>query len=318
MARAQAMDVQGAIPKPFTARELIAYLGEIIGRVEGPVITPPEGEVADEFVPPLLHRVDDRAHSRRAALEPLPQEALSVQRACDHDVAVAVQPALDQVEGAVQRSLAREEAVVDHFIGHAALKVEHHWHAKQIRQQSTDQRALVDVAVDEIWPESHCRRRRPQEQHHVQDRLAARRTDLGPADERQSECADGGDASDVPPAGVGGDEHLAAGGPEGPALLQDSHVAAAVREVVRRRDHQDAVRPPAAHAMVVAWPAEARGVSVGGGQWRLRSQVERTGARKRRRNAISSRKALMITFGFAPVAWPASRGRCVTGTSTTR
>ncbi|GAB4422482.1 MAG: hypothetical protein Kow00106_19640 [Anaerolineae bacterium] len=54
MARAQAMDVQGAIPKPFTARELIAYLGEIIGRVEGPVITPPEGEVEDEFSPPVM------------------------------------------------------------------------------------------------------------------------------------------------------------------------------------------------------------------------------------------------------------------------
>jgi CheY-like chemotaxis protein/REP element-mobilizing transposase RayT len=54
MARAQAMDVQGAIPKPFTARELIAYLGEVIGRVEGPVITPPEGEIADEFAPPAM------------------------------------------------------------------------------------------------------------------------------------------------------------------------------------------------------------------------------------------------------------------------
>lgn len=54
MARAGAMDVQGAIPKPFTARELIAYLGEVIGRVEGPVITPPEGEVADEFSPPAV------------------------------------------------------------------------------------------------------------------------------------------------------------------------------------------------------------------------------------------------------------------------
>ena len=57
MARAHAMDVQGAIPKPFTARELIAYLGEVIGRVEGPVITPPEGEVEDEFVPPAMPAV---------------------------------------------------------------------------------------------------------------------------------------------------------------------------------------------------------------------------------------------------------------------
>ncbi len=71
-ALAEAMDVQGAIPKPFTARELIAYLGEIIGRVEGPVITPPEGEIADEFAPPVLPVFGSASPAEPAADEEAP------------------------------------------------------------------------------------------------------------------------------------------------------------------------------------------------------------------------------------------------------
>ncbi len=71
-ALAEAMDVQGAIPKPFTARELIAYLGEVIGRVEGPVITPPEGEVTDEFVSPALPVFGSASPAEPAADEEAP------------------------------------------------------------------------------------------------------------------------------------------------------------------------------------------------------------------------------------------------------
>ncbi|MEW6580158.1 MAG: response regulator [Chloroflexota bacterium] len=52
--RAQVMDVQGVLAKPFTARELIAFLRDLIGGVEGPVITPPDGVARDEFAPPEM------------------------------------------------------------------------------------------------------------------------------------------------------------------------------------------------------------------------------------------------------------------------
>lgn len=52
--RAQMMDVQGVLAKPFTARQLIAYLRNLIGGVEGPVVTPPDGVARDEFAPPEM------------------------------------------------------------------------------------------------------------------------------------------------------------------------------------------------------------------------------------------------------------------------
>ena len=55
--RVRFLDVQGAIGKPFTARELIPYLRRIIDRAQ-PTITPPSvsSAGADEFVPPQMPR----------------------------------------------------------------------------------------------------------------------------------------------------------------------------------------------------------------------------------------------------------------------
>ena len=55
--RAQVMDVQGLLAKPFAARELIAFLRDLIGGVEGPVIAPPDGIARDEFAPPEMPSV---------------------------------------------------------------------------------------------------------------------------------------------------------------------------------------------------------------------------------------------------------------------
>ena len=55
--RAQAGDVQGLLAKPFSARELIAFLREVVGGVEGPVIAPPDGVARDEFAPPEMPAV---------------------------------------------------------------------------------------------------------------------------------------------------------------------------------------------------------------------------------------------------------------------
>jgi len=52
--RVRFLDVQGAISKPVTARELIPYVRETIEHARGPVTTPPQGDAPDEYSPPQL------------------------------------------------------------------------------------------------------------------------------------------------------------------------------------------------------------------------------------------------------------------------
>jgi CheY-like chemotaxis protein/REP element-mobilizing transposase RayT len=51
---AQMMNVQGALTKPFTARELIAYLRDLLESASAPVVAPPDGVERDEFVAPQM------------------------------------------------------------------------------------------------------------------------------------------------------------------------------------------------------------------------------------------------------------------------
>ncbi|MCL4238810.1 MAG: response regulator [Anaerolineae bacterium] len=68
--RAQAEDVQGLLAKPFTARELIASLRDLVGGAEGPVIAPPDGVVRDEFVPPEMPSVVQGQTGASSPVEP--------------------------------------------------------------------------------------------------------------------------------------------------------------------------------------------------------------------------------------------------------
>jgi len=73
--RAQTGDVQGLLAKPFTARELIAFLRDLIGGAEGPVIAPPDGVARDEFAPPEMPSViQGRARAPDAPLPAVPEE----------------------------------------------------------------------------------------------------------------------------------------------------------------------------------------------------------------------------------------------------
>ncbi len=69
--RVRFLDVQGAIGKPFTARELIPYLRRMIDRA-GPSITPPStaDETGDEFVAPMMPRSVQQVIDQKPAPSP--------------------------------------------------------------------------------------------------------------------------------------------------------------------------------------------------------------------------------------------------------
>src|SRR5690606_12876796 len=85
----------------------------------------------------------------------------------------AVDAALQRAEEALALAAVPDEPVVEHLRSKGSLVVEHDWLAQQAGDDAADQRALVQVAVDDIGPEGERLPEGLDEQGDIQIRLVA-------------------------------------------------------------------------------------------------------------------------------------------------
>jgi len=97
-----------------------------------------------------IHGIGQDMDLLLVAVEFVAQEAGRVLGADDDGIGQAVDELLQISPWPVQNAVWRQEAVVHHLAGEAALKVEYQRHAPQAAEEEANQGALVEMSVDDV------------------------------------------------------------------------------------------------------------------------------------------------------------------------
>ena len=133
-----------------------------------------------------------------------------------------------------------DEAVIHHLGGQTALEIEDQRHAQQPRQHAADERALVQVSMDQVGTPAQGFPQRPRREQHIESDFVPRGADFVIGAPGRGRRAHDIEAGPIAPHVVGGDAHLHSLSQERLRFFQNAHMAAVVQEKGRGRDHQNA------------------------------------------------------------------------------
>ena len=132
--------------------------------------------------------------------------------------------------------------MVDHFAGHAALKVKDQGHTPQLAEHAADQGPLVQVRVNDVRLDAQHGTQAPEAKHHVEVKLVPGRADNDPIIERNSPTTDHVQPGNVSPIWIGQNGDPVTEFAQAGRLFQDAHVCPIVGKEHGWGQHQDIVR----------------------------------------------------------------------------
>ncbi|MFN8515237.1 MAG: hypothetical protein U0232_26300 [Thermomicrobiales bacterium] len=157
---------------------------------------------------------------------------------------------LQQRGRAIEQAVAPQEAVIHHLGGEAALIVEDERAAQESGERTADQRAFVQMGVDEVGAEGERGADGARGERDIEVELVARGADDGALDAGEAEAAPDGQAVDRVAVVVGADDDPMAARLQAAGLFEDPNVTPIVGEEGRWCDHQDAQLPARSHVFL--------------------------------------------------------------------
>lgn len=175
-----------------------------------------------------IHGIGQDMNLLLVAVEFVAQDAGRVLGADDDGIGQVVYELLQISPWPLQNTVWRQEAVVHHLTGEAALKVEYQRHAPQATEEEANQGALVEMSVDDVRLSPHSPGQGPDGEEDIEGEFVEGRAYLVPVTPGDAGCAYDAEPFDIFTVAIGAHSGSMAEPLQRKDLVEDSDVAAVV------------------------------------------------------------------------------------------